>query len=173
MLKVNLSILILLFASQAAAAAQSLTDACHVYLIDIEAAQKAADAYDRATSAEQREKALSEGVKILGKFSAKVAEEEMTTKTFTFPGSNFVITASVYYTDEMMASTRTADSMLLGIVVANKAQENALNAPNNAVAEVAYTESMDTARVKTNVEIKGRKYLVGLQCDPRRSPAPK
>lgn len=172
MLKVNLSILILLVASQSVAA-QSLTDACHVYLIDFEAAQKASDAYDRATNDEQRQRALSGSVKILGEFSTKVAEEEMTTRTFPFPGSSYVITASVYYTDEMMASKNTADSMLLGIVVADKAQESALNAPNNAVAEVAYTELMDTARVKTNVEIRGRKYLVGLQCNTQRSPAPK
>lgn len=172
MLKVKLSILILLVASQSAAA-QSLADACHVYLIDVEEAQKAFDAYDRATNDEQREKVLSGGVKILGEFSTKVAEEEMTTKTYQFPGSSHVITASVYYTDEMMASTNTFDTMLLGIVVADKAQEGAINAPNSAVAEVTYNKFTDVVRVKTNVKIKNRAYLVGLQCNTQHSPAPK
>ena len=172
MLRMMLSILFLLVLSQAAAA-QSMSDACHVYLIDFEAAQKASEAYERATNSEQRLKALSGGVKILGEFSAKVAEEEMTTKTFAFPGSNHVITASVYYTDETMASRNTADSMLLGIVVADKAQENALNAPNNAVTEVTYNESTDVVRVKTNVKIKNRSYLVGLQCNVQTRSSPK
>ncbi|HEX8491855.1 MAG TPA: hypothetical protein VF658_03355 [Pyrinomonadaceae bacterium] len=172
MLKVNLSILMLLFAAQAAAA-QSLSDACHVYLIDAEEAQKASDAYDRATNDAQRAKALSGGVRILGEFSTKVAEEEMTTKTYPFPGSNHVITASVFYTDEMMASTNTADSMLLGIVVADKAQEDALSVSNNAVTEVTYNQFTDVVRVKTNVKIKNRSYLVGLQCNLQRSPAQK
>lgn len=172
MLKVSLSILILLVASQSAAA-QSATDACHVYLIDFEAARKASDAYDAATTDEQREKALSGGVRILGEFSPKVGEEEMTTKTFPLPGSNYIITASVFYTDEMMASSDTANSMLLGIIVADKAQENALNAPNNAVAEVTYNQFTDVVRVKTSVKIKNRSYLVGLQCNLKRSPEPK
>ncbi|HYO92505.1 MAG TPA: hypothetical protein VEQ40_12750 [Pyrinomonadaceae bacterium] len=172
MLKASLSILILLVALQAAAA-QSMADACHVYLIDVEAAQKASDDYDRATTNEQREKALSGGIKILGKFSTKVAEEEMTTRTFPFPGSNYVITASVYYTDEMMASSNTADSMLLGIVVSDTAQESALNTPNNAVAEVTYNQFTDVVRVKTNVKLNNRSYLVGLQCNLQPKPAPK
>lgn len=164
MLKLTLSLLMLLLASQIAAA-QAVVDACHVYLIDREAAQKASDEYDKATTDEQRTKALSGGVKILGEFSPKVREEELTTKTFAIPGSNLVITASVFYTDEMMASATTADSMLLGIVVADKAQENALVAQNNVVAEVTYNEFTDAVRVKTNVQIKGRPFLVGLQCN--------
>jgi hypothetical protein len=172
MLRLILSIIILLVASQPIVA-QSTTDDCHVYLIDMAAAQRASAAYDAATTDEQRAQALSGGVRILGEFSAKVAEEELTTKTYPFPGSNYVITASVYYTDEMMASTKTSDSMLLGIVVADKAQESALNAPHSAVTEVTYNQFTDVVRVKTNLEIKGRSYLVGLQCNAQHSPASK
>lgn len=169
MLKLTLSLLTLLLISQIAAA-QSTSDACHVYLIDREAALKASDEYDRATTDEQRKKVLSGGVSILGEFSPKVREEELTTKTYTIPGSNYIITASVFYTDEMMASATTADSMLLGIVVADKAQENALVAPNNVVAEVTYNDFTDAVRVKTNVKIKERSFLVGLQCNHQRRP---
>lgn len=172
MLKLTLSILALLLVSQIAAA-QSSGDACHVYLIDREAALKASDEYDKATTDEQRRKALSGGVKILGEFSPKVGEEELTTKTYAVPGSNSVITASVFYTDEMMASATAAESMLLGIVVADKARENAIDAQNNVVAEVTYNDFTDAVRVKTNVKIKGRDFLVGLQCNHQRLPAGK
>jgi hypothetical protein len=112
-------------------------------------------------------------VKILGQFSATVGEEELTTKSFPLPGSNAVITASVYYTDEMMRSKTGSDSMLLGIVVADKAQEDALTAPNNAVAEATYNQFTDAVRVKMNVKIKGRAFLVGLQCNCQNKPGEK
>lgn len=171
MLRLIFSILVLLIISQIVAA-QAQRDVCHVYLIDSEAAQKAADAYDNAATEEEKARLISGGVKILGEFSPKVREEELTTKTFAFPGSNLFITASVFYTDEMMASSNTSDSMLLGLVVADKAQENALSATNNVVAEVTYNE-FDTVRVKTNVKIKGRTFLVGLQCNQQRRPTGK
>jgi hypothetical protein len=176
MLKLTFSILTLLLVSQMDAAhssiafAQSSSDACHVYLIDHDAAQRASDEYDKATTDEQRAKAISGGVKILGEFSPKVGEEELTTKTYTIPGSNSVITASVFYTDEMMASATAAESVLLGIAVAGKAQENAFDVPNNAVAEVTYNDFTDAVRVKTNVKIKGRSFLVGLQCNHQQRP---
>jgi hypothetical protein len=172
MSKLILSIILLLMAA-ASALAQPKGDACHVYLIDSEAAQNAAEAYERATTDEQRARAVSGGVKVLGEFPAKVGEEELTTKTFAFPGSNLVITASVFYTDEMMRSATSSDSMLLGIAVADRAQENALIAPGNAVAEVTLNEGTDAVRVKTNVQVKGRSFLVGLQCNRKQPPARK
>lgn len=166
--------LLLLLVVSPAVAAQSSTDACHVYLIDQAATRKAMEAYDKATTEQQQEKALSNGwVKILGEFSPQAGEEELTTKTFNLPGSKSVITASVFYTDEMMPSATTADSMLLGIVVAEKAQDNALFAPNNAVAEVTYNQFTDTVRVKKSIKISGRDFLVGLQCSHHTSPAKK
>jgi hypothetical protein len=168
-MKLMLSILTLLLLSQMATA-QSSIDACHVYLIDHDAARAASEEYDKATTDEQRKKALSGGVRILGEFSPKVGEEELTTKTYAFPGSDSVITASVFYTDEMMASATTVESMLLGISIADKAQENAFTAQNNVVAEITYNDFTDAVRVKTNVKIKGRSFLVGLQCNHQRHP---
>jgi hypothetical protein len=157
-----------------AVVAQSSSDACHVYLIDNGLAQKAMEKYDKATTEQEREKASNNGwVRILGEFSPQVGEEELTTKSFMLPGSKSVVTASVYYTDEMMPSVTSADSMLLGIVVADKAQDNALSAPHNAVAEVTYNQHTDTVRVKTAIKIGGRDFLVGLQCQHQTSPAEK
>jgi hypothetical protein len=73
----------------------------------------------------------------------------------------------------MMPSATGADSMLLGIVIADKPQANALFAPHNAVAEVTYNQSTDTVRVKTTIKIGGRDFLVGLQCQHQTSPAKK
>ncbi|HEY0386417.1 MAG TPA: hypothetical protein VGC64_10415, partial [Pyrinomonadaceae bacterium] len=160
----------LLFARMVSA--QSSNDACHVYLIDYEAAQKASAAYEQATTDKQRAQASDNGwIKILGEFPAQVGEEQLTTKTFALPGSKSVITASVFYTDEMMPSITTSDSMLLGIVVADKPQDNAIFAPHNAVAEVSYNQFTDTVRVKTNIKIGGRTVLVGLQCRHQTAPA--
>ncbi len=54
--------------------------------------------------------------------------------------------------------------MLVGIVVSKKAQDNAFEAQNNAVAEITYTEHTDTVRVKTQTQAQVRQYLVGLEC---------
>jgi hypothetical protein len=97
-------------------------------------------------------------------FPTKVGEEELTTKSCPFPGLKKFITASVFYTDESMASTNNGDSMLLAVVVADKAYPNAISASDNAVAEVSYNDNSDAARVKRNVLVNGRKYLVGLEC---------
>ena len=95
-----------------------------------------------------------------------MGEEQLTTKTYTLPGTDQIITASVFYTDERMFSTRsnTVDSMLVGIVVSKKAQDNAFVAQNNAVAEITYTEHTDTIRVTSQAQVQGRRYHVGLEC---------
>jgi hypothetical protein len=156
--------LILIF-TPAFAVGQTLSDYCHVYLIDMKVAKKAARKYPTGNDQEDA-KLLASGITIVGRFSPKIGEEELTTKTYPLPGTDQIITASVFYTDEMMFSTRshTVESMLVGIAVSKKAQENAFEAQNNAVAEITYTEQTDTIRVKTQAQTQGRQYLVGLEC---------
>jgi hypothetical protein len=137
------------------AAGQSGADACHVYLVDVKGAEKAYQSLSPNATAADQTKALSSVMKILGEFSTKVGEEELTTKSYPFPDSKLVITASVFYTDESMP----ADSVILAIAVSDKAMKDALQAPNNAVAEVNYADSTKIVRV--------RKYLIGLQCNSK------
>jgi hypothetical protein len=151
------------------AIAQSATDACHVYVVDVKAAQKAYESLGSNSSQEAQAKALASVMKILGEFPAIVGEEELTTKSFLFPESKLVVTASVFYTDESMP----ADSITLGLVVSDKAVKDAIGAPNNAAAEANYTEQTKIVRVKKYVEVNGRSFLVGLQCDHRSQNAPK
>jgi hypothetical protein len=153
----TLAIIISLLA-MSAAVAQEKRDACHVYLIDSRLAEKA---YENITD----EKAQSKVIKILGEFTPTIYEDEQTTKHFTFPGTKLIITASVLYTDELMGSKNTRDSLLLGITVSNKAEESALSATDNAVAEVSYDKNTDKVRAKKFIRVRGRTYLVGLECE--------
>ena len=168
MKKLVFAILMLLVMS-VTAAAQGSTDACHVYWVDVKAAQQAFESLGKNATPAAQARALSSVMKNLGEFTAKVGEEELTTRSFPFPDSKQVITASVFYTDELMP----ADSVMLGIVVSDKAQESALSAPNNAVAEVSYGEHTKIIRVRKYFEMLGRFYLVGLQCNRGSKPAQK
>jgi hypothetical protein len=153
----------LFLSASVAAVAQNNSDSCHIYLVDVKAAEQAYKSLPPNASPEVQARALASVMKILGVFPTKVAEEELTTKTFPFPDSKLVITASVFYTDESMP----ADSITLGLVVSDKAEKNAISAPNNAVSEVNYDGNTKIVRVRKYVDVNGRNFLVGLQCDSK------
>ena len=56
----------------------------------------------------------------VGTFTTIIAEEELTTKAFRLPRSNFYVVASVFYTDESMASEKGADSISLELALSRK-----------------------------------------------------
>jgi hypothetical protein len=155
--------LMVLFATSLAAA-QTRGDVCHVYVVDVEKATKAARSFRESGVAQADAKALAVGQTVFAEFRPVIGEEELTTKTYRLPGSNLTITASVYYTDESMASVHGSDSMLVGVVVSPRAQKDAISAENNAVAEVTYGDNVDTVRAKKYVRVNGRLYLVGIEC---------
>lgn len=96
-------------------------------------------------------------------FSPVIGEEERTDRTFEIPGTDSRVIASVFYTDESMASTAGADSMRLAVAVSKRAWPHAFAAPNNAVAEITLA-TFDTAQVYTNVYVNGRHLLVLMEC---------
>jgi hypothetical protein len=149
---------VIVLLAMTAVCAQTNRDVCHVYIIDSQLAERA---FENITD----EEAQSKAIKIIGEFSPKIYEDEQTTKHFRFPGSNLVITASVLYTDELMGSKNTQDSMVVGVAVTNKAEKSALGVMNNAVAEVTYGKNTDKVRAKKFVKVGGRAYLVGLECE--------
>jgi hypothetical protein len=161
----------LLLLSSLMAHAQGMPDACHVYLIDQKVAQKAFDNLGGARNEREQEALISAGVTMLGKFSTIHGEEELTTRTFRIPRSKMVITASVFYTDEIMP-TKHGASMLLSLSVATRPQKNAMGSLNNASAEVPESDELDIVRVKQNVRVNGRSYLIGLQCGRPQKPSP-
>src|SRR5688572_27829958 len=71
---------------------------CHVYVVDAEQAEKLMKEYFdlRDPTAEQL-KVLSErypdAERILGRFDAEIAEEVLTTRSFTLTGTEYVVTA--------------------------------------------------------------------------------
>ena len=156
---------LILFCAPTFSAGRNLSDYCHVYLIDMNVAEKA---FQKVPTGDDQKDArlLGSGITILGRFSPKIGEEELTTRNYQMPGAGQIIIASVYYTDEMMFSTKsdTVESMLIGIAVSNKTQNSAFEAQNSAASEITYSENTDTVRVKTLTRVKGRQYLVGLEC---------
>jgi hypothetical protein len=152
------------------ASAQSKSDRCHVYVVDVKATQQFrektdVDALMRKPKNEQEAIINAAGLgKTFDEFATKVGEEELTTRTFPFPNGKQVISASVFYTDESMVSTGNSDSMLLAISVGAKAYDDAISAPDAAVTEVSYDQNTDAVRAKRNIVVNGREYLVGLEC---------
>ena len=144
--------------------AQSRSDVCHVYVVDVAQAKKAAASFIESGDEKADAKALSVGQTVFPEFKTVVGEEELTTKTYKFPGHNLMITASVFYTDESMASADGSDSMLVGIAVSPTRLKDALVAKNNAVSEVTNNDKLDTVRAKKYLRVNGQLYLLGIEC---------
>ena len=70
-------------------------DVCHVFVVDSALAER----YREASEKEQA--GLAKAVEtIFPEFHPVIGEEELTTKTYRFPRSKLIITASVFYTDD-------------------------------------------------------------------------
>src|SRR6266576_3405128 len=110
------------------ATAQTRVDRCHVFVVDVKKSGKAINSFRETGNAGA--KAISIGQKMFPEFRPVIGEEELTTKTYRFPGSNLIITASVFYTDESMASSQTNNSLTLGITVSRKAAADATSGEN-------------------------------------------
>jgi hypothetical protein len=159
MRKIFLTVLIALSCG-VVSSAQSRGDLCHVYVLDVETARKAFESFSETGRIASR---VATGQTVFPEFRSVIGEEELTTKTYPFPGQKLVITASVFYTDESMASSEGVDSMLIAVAVSEKAQKDAMSSENNAVAEVTMNQR-DTVRIKKYIKINGRLYLVGMEC---------
>ena len=160
-------LLVLLSASAAAAQAQPPArtrptgDACHVYVVDLEKAEKYVREYLAKGDPKAPPKGGAEaGETVFSEFYTKIGEEETTTRAYPFPGSKLFVTASVFYTDESMRG----ESMMVGVTVAEKMQKDALWGENTSVAEVKYDANTDIVRAKQRLKVGGRLYVVGVEC---------
>ncbi len=153
--------------------AQTGRDACHVYVVDVARAKRAFDKFRETGDEVADARALTVGQTVFPEFFPVIGEEELTTKHYTFPGSRFVITASVYYTDESMASRGAgeyrlnAQSMVIGVLVSSRARPSAIGDTSGdaAISEVTYDEYTNKVRAKKYVRLRGRNYLLGIECD--------
>ena len=141
------------------ATAQAQGDVCHVFVVDSALAERFREASenDQARLAKATETDFSE-------FHPTIGEEELTTKTYRFPRSKLIITASVFYTDESLRSLKSADSIIVAIVVSSRPLREALSAENNAVAETTYTGDPITIQARKFVRVNKRWYAVGIEC---------
>ena len=143
---------------------QPTGDACHVYVVDVKKAEKFMEEYfekggQKAPPTKAAAMAAA-GEVVFPEFFTKVGEEELTTKTYPFPGSKLFLIGRVFYTDESMP----AESMLVGVGVSEKEQHEDIWLENMAVAEVAYNEKTNVVRAKQRLRVGGRVYLVGIEC---------
>jgi hypothetical protein len=159
---------ITLFATLVAAAlyAQTpneITHDCHVYAVDIAAAEKLfKELMARPKLDENEARAASKKAeKILGRFKAKVVEEIPTTHSYPLPGTDLTVTATIFYTDEMMPG---AESMLQGLSVGKGPVPNALVASGAAMTEVNFSRMTYKVRTKRRFIFEGKTLLVGVEC---------
>jgi hypothetical protein len=99
----------------------------------------------------------------LGTFTTVIAEEELTTRAFRLPRTNLFIVASVFYTDESMASEKGADSVSLELALSRSLRRNVLRSLSWAEAEMPLN-GFDVGRVTMLVKVNGRSQLVLMEC---------
>ena len=105
-------------------------------------------------------------VKEIGRFEVnEIGEEETITRAFRFPHSKWFIVASLFATDESMASGSGGDSLMLTLELSpsGKKTRNVLNSPYTSWAEVPLG-SFDVARLDMFVNIKGGRKLLEMEC---------
>ncbi|HYV25296.1 MAG TPA: hypothetical protein VE969_08660 [Pyrinomonadaceae bacterium] len=99
----------------------------------------------------------------LGKFTTVLGEEELTTKAFRLPGTRLFVVASVFYTDESMASEKGSDSVMLELALSTGQKRDVLHSLSWAEAEMQLHD-FEVGRVMMLVKSGGRPQLVIMEC---------
>ena len=103
-------------------------------------------------------------VRQIGKFKLDgVGEEQRINRYFRLPKTNWFIVASLYSTDESLASRNGADSLDMELSLARKRQRNIFVSPAYASAEAPFN-SFDVSRVTMMAKLGGHRQLVVLEC---------
>ncbi len=102
-------------------------------------------------------------VTMLGTFTTVIAEEEATTRAFLLPGTKLYIVASVFYTDESMASEKSSSSVSLELAVSRGRKRDVLQSISWAEAEMPLN-TFDVGRVTMLVKLSRRPQLVVMEC---------
>jgi hypothetical protein len=150
----------------------SPSDLCHVYVVEVEQAEKLMNELDSLGNPTESQaltlkKKYPNAERILGQFETQVGEEILTTKHYQIPGTKYFVTASVYYTDEMMRSSGYSDSMNVAIVVSPQKYKDAMTVMHNSTSQISYNGDTDKVQVKTKLRINRRVMIVGVECQAR------
>jgi hypothetical protein len=100
---------------------------------------------------------------MLGSFNTIIGEEELTTKAFKLRNTGFFIVASVFYTDESMASEKGSDSVSLELALSKGKKRDVLGSLSWAEAEMPLS-TFDLGRVSMLIKVQGRAQLVVMEC---------
>jgi len=92
-----------------------------------------------------------------------VGEEERVTRFFRLPKTGWFVVASLYATDESMASRNGADSIDLELSLAKRRKRNIFVSPSYASSETPFN-SFDVARVSMMVHVNGHREMVVMEC---------
>lgn len=102
----------------------------------------------------------------LGTFDTVIGEEEPTVRAFRLPGTKLFVVASVFYTDESMASDQSYDSMSLELTLSRTARRRILRSLSFADAELPAQVSV--GRVSLLTQAAGKPQLVVMECRRKR-----
>ena len=92
-----------------------------------------------------------------------IGEEQRINRYFRLPKTDWFIVASLYTTDESLASKNGADSLDMELSLARRRRRNIFVSPAYASAE-APVNSFDTARVTMIANVDGHRQLVVMEC---------
>lgn len=99
----------------------------------------------------------------LGSFDTTIAEEELTTRIYPLLKTNLFVVASVWYTDESMASKRGADSISLQLLVSTKPRRGLQNSLVYSEAEMPLN-AFDVGRVTAMAKTPRRTFILMMEC---------
>jgi hypothetical protein len=99
----------------------------------------------------------------LGAFDTIIGEEELTTRVYRLPRTKLFVIASIFYTDESMASDRGNDSISMSLAISTKPKRDVLNSLSYSDAE-APEEGFDVGRVTTMYKAGRRVFMIVMEC---------
>jgi hypothetical protein len=99
----------------------------------------------------------------LGTFDTVVGEEELTTRAFRLPATRLFVVASVWYTDESMASENSYDSVSLGLSISRTPQRDILSSLQYAEAETLM-KNFEVTRVTTIFKTPKHSFYIEMEC---------
>lgn len=99
----------------------------------------------------------------LGTFDTTIAEEELTTKIYPLPKTNLFVVASVWYTDESMASKRGAPSISMQLFVSTKPKRDLQSTLVYSDAEMPLN-AFDVGRVTMMAKTGRRTFVLMMEC---------
>lgn len=99
----------------------------------------------------------------LGQFTTVIGEENLTTRAFRLPRTKLFIVASVFYTDESLASKSGQDSISMELTLSVSKKRDVLRSLSWADAEMPLNP-FEVGRVTMLAKVNGSSQLITMEC---------